>query len=488
MKSSLQPRKLRLACDTCHQAKTRCSGGMPCTTCQNSRYECVYSISNQLGRPKGTTKNRRENSVHASNGREALSNNNGPQQQRTPPHSTSATTTTATTTTTAAAVANFSSANIFKDLTAFDNMLPDASVESNPGMFFANGKGFPDPIGLDLISNLAFNQDRNDLNVKALSKGSCAMGKPSSICSTDDVMDTVTEDTQFYSPDAFGFGVHPLSSFHHAGTNGINKVSNSLSGERSMTTREDLYQPQLQKLDASLPRTNTCSCLQDHADLLCRLGELENSNGSLSVDVTLMCVQQALVPWKQLSQCKICNNDDDQGVLILSAMTIRAVLRRLQRLCAAIVLSNDDPSHNDTNFLLSLSDGGRLVMGKYEVPFGEQIVVTYLLISYSLAKIRFAVLSLKSKLGHAPARAKENFENNNQPSATYDANKPAVDAGRGADTTHFSSSSIPAIASASEDTGCMHAMLRGLDATVEAVGKALQKANISLVKNAGHIS
>lgn len=154
MKSSLQARKLRLACNSCHQAKTRCSGGMPCTTCQNSRYECIYSISNQLGRPKGTTKNRRENSAHASN--------NAPQQQRTPSHSSS--TTTATTTPTAAA--NLTSASFFKDLSAFDSMLHDGSIESTPGMFFANGKGFPDPMGLDLISNFAFNPDRNDLSMK----------------------------------------------------------------------------------------------------------------------------------------------------------------------------------------------------------------------------------------------------------------------------------------------------------------------------------
>lgn len=163
MKSSLQARKLRLACDTCHQAKTRCSGGMPCTTCQNSRYECVYSISNQLGRPKGTTKNRRENSVHASNGREAFTNHNATQQQRTPPHSSSTTTPTTT------AAANLNSASIFKDLTTFDNMLLDASVESVPGMFFANGKGFPDSMGLDLISSLALNPDRNDPNMKVTS-------------------------------------------------------------------------------------------------------------------------------------------------------------------------------------------------------------------------------------------------------------------------------------------------------------------------------
>lgn len=65
---SMQTRKLRSACDICHQGKTRCSGGNPCTGCQNSGAECTYSVSNRLGRPKGTTKYRaqRQRAVNTS--------------------------------------------------------------------------------------------------------------------------------------------------------------------------------------------------------------------------------------------------------------------------------------------------------------------------------------------------------------------------------------------------------------------------------------
>lgn len=64
---TMQSRRLRSACDICHQAKTRCSGGTPCTGCQNSGYKCVYSISNRLGRPKGTTKNNTQRHRAANN-------------------------------------------------------------------------------------------------------------------------------------------------------------------------------------------------------------------------------------------------------------------------------------------------------------------------------------------------------------------------------------------------------------------------------------
>ncbi|KFA46872.1 hypothetical protein S40293_11549 [Stachybotrys chartarum IBT 40293] len=44
---SQQPKRLRLACDSCHGAKIRCSGGQPCKKCHNS-----YMA--RLGKPKGS--------------------------------------------------------------------------------------------------------------------------------------------------------------------------------------------------------------------------------------------------------------------------------------------------------------------------------------------------------------------------------------------------------------------------------------------------
>lgn len=57
---ALSNKKLRSACDRCHQSKMKCSGGMPCTGCFNSGEDCCYSVSNRSGRPKGA-KNKRSN-------------------------------------------------------------------------------------------------------------------------------------------------------------------------------------------------------------------------------------------------------------------------------------------------------------------------------------------------------------------------------------------------------------------------------------------
>lgn len=50
--------RLRAACDPCHQAKVRCSGDSPCSTCRTSSLRCTYSAASRQGRPKGS-KNKR---------------------------------------------------------------------------------------------------------------------------------------------------------------------------------------------------------------------------------------------------------------------------------------------------------------------------------------------------------------------------------------------------------------------------------------------
>ncbi|RAL12638.1 uncharacterized protein BO97DRAFT_451197 [Aspergillus homomorphus CBS 101889] len=47
-------RKIRSACDSCHNMKMKCSGGQPCMTCKRYKHTCTYSAPNRIGRPKGS--------------------------------------------------------------------------------------------------------------------------------------------------------------------------------------------------------------------------------------------------------------------------------------------------------------------------------------------------------------------------------------------------------------------------------------------------
>lgn len=61
--SAFTNKKLRSACDRCHQWKSKCSGGMPCTNCFGSGEDCCYSVSNRSGRPKGAKNKRNQEQI-----------------------------------------------------------------------------------------------------------------------------------------------------------------------------------------------------------------------------------------------------------------------------------------------------------------------------------------------------------------------------------------------------------------------------------------
>lgn len=52
--ANIQTPKLRSACDACHEAKVRCTGGTPCVHCKNHRHDCHYSVAARIGKPKGS--------------------------------------------------------------------------------------------------------------------------------------------------------------------------------------------------------------------------------------------------------------------------------------------------------------------------------------------------------------------------------------------------------------------------------------------------
>ncbi|TGO76186.1 hypothetical protein BELL_0169g00060 [Botrytis elliptica] len=47
-------KRYRAACDRCHSAKIRCSGGNPCIKCQKDSVSCRFSVRANLGKPKGS--------------------------------------------------------------------------------------------------------------------------------------------------------------------------------------------------------------------------------------------------------------------------------------------------------------------------------------------------------------------------------------------------------------------------------------------------
>ena len=55
-------RKYRGACDTCHTRKIKCANNGPgaCTNCQSSGRQCVFSLRDEMGRPRKSSTRAKE--------------------------------------------------------------------------------------------------------------------------------------------------------------------------------------------------------------------------------------------------------------------------------------------------------------------------------------------------------------------------------------------------------------------------------------------
>lgn len=156
--------------------------------------------------------------------------------------------------------------------------------------------------------------------------------------------------------------------------------------------------PSLPLIPAS-KSSSACICLEKHSELHCYLRTLEKSQNTQFVDSILTNVQQALTPWQNLIDCPTCPHDDDQTVLLLSFMSMRSILRRYDCLCfGSDEKSTSAPATGYSTPVQQTSDRGGLTYGSYKATKTEHGLVTDLLITEALGKLRFAFFSMKQKL------------------------------------------------------------------------------------------
>ena len=363
-------KKLRTACDVCHQSKMKCSGGTPCSGCRDSGYNCCYSVSNRSGRPKGT-KNKR--TLERTIGKKSGASENTENDKSSPVQAQSSMT---------ALNSSVGSRATPGNQTPCHSMLATAVegsgtlAESEPfGPFTDDLNSWYDlgelsvtsPFTQQSSSNAAFMNDLPTLS-RPYSYGSAVDISSSSI---------------FNEKEGLG-SADDLSEL-------LSNVEGDKEIARTMTTSRS---------SSSLATPSTCNCVQNNAELLCRLKELEQRHSQPRLDVVLSSAQQALVPWKSVIECRVCQHDDNQEVLILSAMSIRTVLRSLKNLCSEYynsVSSSQGPS-GQQQAAANMPDVMQSAIGMYEVPGEEQIAVRNLLIGRTLDKVKYTLACFKQRL------------------------------------------------------------------------------------------
>lgn len=150
----------------------------------------------------------------------------------------------------------------------------------------------------------------------------------------------------------------------------------------------------------SFSSSAACNCVQSHVELLYSLRDLQQSHTTPRLDVVLSATRKALVPWRDVVECRTCQHNGDQEVLMLSAMSIRTVLGAMLSLCTDYY-SNfvaDGALFGEQQSAVKTPDGMRSAIGFYEITGNERMAVTDLLISRTLDNVKHSLARFKERL------------------------------------------------------------------------------------------
>ena len=394
--SSSPLKKLRTACDVCHQNKTKCSGQKPCVGCLQAGIHCFYSVSNRIGRPKGArNKKTLDRASHHQSGITVPKNykqRDTPLQGQPP--------------------ATFQ----WPEEIMNGSMLSPANTESET----SKGTTFIEAPRGNNADNALFPTNDEDLWSFFESLGSCNDATSSSLTSIRTSM-TPQYGCGLISPAASqgeesgaGNDVGSTATLCNDGSPCVSQNIRAIWDKSIPLAPPTQVSPVMG--DNNLPNPiptgpQSCSCLRQNTDLLCRLKSLKERHTTLSIDVLLVGADQALASWKSLLQCRTCQQNEDQEVLLLSALSIRVILRNLQVLC----LGCEERDGSDGEMLMSSNHDGKVTasscrttglekrdsvrstIGVYEVTGVERILVTDLLISRTLGKIKVVLRCLQER-------------------------------------------------------------------------------------------
>ncbi|KAL8699514.1 MAG: hypothetical protein Q9201_005965 [Fulgogasparrea decipioides] len=430
-----QRRKLRAACDRCHQAKTKCSGGEPCNSCSSSDEHCHYTAITRTGRPKGSKNKRTQAQMDDKQQAEGdCSQNRGsPIESQSgisrlqPPASRR--------------ITPLGQLNLEQGLADFNNLLFDAASGDELGTtsYALTSDTFGDLLGYATGQSL---------------QGSMSVDPDSSSPFLP----------QFALNDTLGHGSSPST-----GSNGA--PSSSQSEPPATQSNDNFSGPQCAATSlSSLPANRsgqlelgasgkTCSCLEQHTELLRNFKNLARGRSALCIDAVLNGVQQALVPWQNLIHCRICPHEDDESVLLLSLMSVRTVLRYLQQICVQNPHSwIGSPTEEHLPQACSI-----FKPGNYRPTQSEQKHITDLLIVHALRKINSTVQSLKAKFARSADQR-------------GGGNTNALNGGHGSQTL---------AADLKMDVECIQPVFENLDRTLHAVINAVRNRSSTALLDGG---
>ncbi|GAM43439.1 hypothetical protein TCE0_050r18257 [Talaromyces pinophilus] len=352
--------KLRAACDNCHRGKVRCSGQLPCQGCLNTGTLCFFSLSDRLGRPKGTKNRSSEEAQKQSNTSKAAA---------------------------AARRAKTSKGRASNSKDSLTTCLPagPATLSSNitPDMndHDVNGSNSEDSYNgrLDLL-NTHDNQ-----------------------APFDGLLNINPNDPDFSNLLWTDAG---LNFMHEGGLSDSSEViPNPISAPSTAPPMDTLPSKQ------AASTTSSCACMQQQVDLLFKSKILNHSQPNnnnydgpaVTLDVALTLVEDGMKAWQTPIMCASCRCNDDQEVILLAFMSIQAITRYFQRLLIRnrAQLNGTRPSHVDPS---QCPAKALLTIGAFQVQGEDRFLLLKTLALNTVRKLIWVLTSLQKILEEKIAR------------------------------------------------------------------------------------
>lgn len=345
----------------------KCSGGTPCAGCRDSGFGCCYSVSNRIGRPKGT-KNKRTLDRMSRTRSGASDKSDSGQASPVLAHTSMASLTSCTGT----------------KLASMDK----SSIEPVPATGLDGASSFPGseafgPLSDDMPSWYEY----DDFTA---SSPFTQQPSPTAAFLNEAPHSYSSFDTAYVSPACLFTNKGGIAGLLEP-SGLLRDLDGKTNGTQNITASTS---------SSYLASSTNCKCAQNHAELLCCLKELEQQHAQPRLDVVLSSAQQALVPWRNVVECRVCRHDDNQEVLNLSALSIFTVLRSLQSLCSEYYngVVSGQGNHDQQGATSDIPDGMQSAIGLYEITGEERMAVKDLLVSRILDKMTYTMACFKERL------------------------------------------------------------------------------------------
>lgn len=354
--------KLRAACDNCHRAKVRCSGQLPCQGCLNTGTLCFFSLSDRLGRPKGTK-------------------NRSPEESRKRPN-------------TSKAASTARRANNTKGLGPSSNN-KDSSMTCQP-MTTATLSPNTTPESNDHDLNGSSSEDSHKERFDYLDSHN-------NQSPFDGSLHTSSNDSDFAN---LLWTDTDVNFMHAVGLSHDNEIMlDSISAPSTAPPMETFMDKQ------AASTTSSCACMQQQVDLLFKSKILNSSQPTnnnddrsvVSIDVALGLVEEGMKTWQTPIMCTSCRCNDDQEVILLAFMSIQSIARYFQRLLIRnrALLNGTPPRHDD---LGHCPRNTQLTIGTFQVQGEDRLLLLKTLVLNTVRKLRWILTSLQKILEEKIAR------------------------------------------------------------------------------------